>query len=373
MKPIFAIPATAALVYRAWSRQSLTPLGIAVAVATAIAHAVHPWSIFFSLLVVFFLSGTAATKVKHDIKLRLTQSSDGTPGGGPRTHVQVIANSIVASILILLHAWNLHEHPAGPHASGGATCWARESDVLVVGIVANYAAVAADTFSSELGILSKSQPRMITAPWRVVPPGTNGGVTSVGLLAGLLGSFVVSLTAVLLLPFCDGTTVFSPNSTWDATSKLAFLISMSLVGLGGSLLDSFLGSLLQASVVDTRTGRVIEGSGGKKVPVHSEGSTHIKQRAKLRSHVVNNGEGKQRVAQTSAVSPSEGAKSRAGVEAGSIVPEDGEHRESRRVNTGYDVLSNNGVNLLMAATMSLVAMGGACWVWDYHPYIEMLS
>jgi hypothetical protein len=64
MKPVIAVPAVAALVYRAWSRKSLTPLGIIVAAMTAVAHAVHPWSIFFALLVVFFLGGTTATKVR---------------------------------------------------------------------------------------------------------------------------------------------------------------------------------------------------------------------------------------------------------------------------------------------------------------------
>lgn len=63
MRPLIAVPATLLLVYRAWSRQSLTPLGIVTAALTAVAHAVHPWSIFFFLLVTFFLSGTAVTKV----------------------------------------------------------------------------------------------------------------------------------------------------------------------------------------------------------------------------------------------------------------------------------------------------------------------
>jgi uncharacterized membrane protein len=63
MKPIIAVPATAALVYRAWSRKSLTPVGIVTAFLTAVAHAVHPWSVFFALLAVFFLLGTAVTKV----------------------------------------------------------------------------------------------------------------------------------------------------------------------------------------------------------------------------------------------------------------------------------------------------------------------
>jgi uncharacterized membrane protein len=63
MKPYIAVPATLALVYRAYSRKSLTPLGIVVATATAIIHALHPWSAPFALLVVFFLGGTTVTKV----------------------------------------------------------------------------------------------------------------------------------------------------------------------------------------------------------------------------------------------------------------------------------------------------------------------
>lgn len=65
MKPYIAVPATLALVYRAWSRKSLTPAGILVAGLTAIAHAIHPWSIFFVLLTVFFLAGTFVTKVAY--------------------------------------------------------------------------------------------------------------------------------------------------------------------------------------------------------------------------------------------------------------------------------------------------------------------
>jgi uncharacterized membrane protein len=63
MKPIIAIPATLALVYRAYSRKSLTPLGIGVAALTAVVHALHPWNAPFACLVVFFLGGTAVTKV----------------------------------------------------------------------------------------------------------------------------------------------------------------------------------------------------------------------------------------------------------------------------------------------------------------------
>lgn len=63
MKAIIAVPATLLLVYRAYSKKSLTPGGIFAAVLTAIAHAVHPWNLPFVLLIVFFLAGTRATHV----------------------------------------------------------------------------------------------------------------------------------------------------------------------------------------------------------------------------------------------------------------------------------------------------------------------
>lgn len=64
MKPVIAVPAILALVYRAWSRQSLTTWGLVAAAVTAVAHALHPWSAPFALLVVFYLGGTKVTKVR---------------------------------------------------------------------------------------------------------------------------------------------------------------------------------------------------------------------------------------------------------------------------------------------------------------------
>lgn len=63
MKPVIGIPAVAALVYRAWARKSLTPLGLVVAAISATAHALHPWSTPFALIGVFYFGGTKVTKV----------------------------------------------------------------------------------------------------------------------------------------------------------------------------------------------------------------------------------------------------------------------------------------------------------------------
>lgn len=91
---------------------------------------------------------------------------------------------------------------------------------------------------------------------REVPPGTNGGVTATGLGAGLLGSFIVSATSAAVLPFC---------ASAGLKDRALWTIAMTLWGTLGSVLDSVLGGLLQASVVDKRSGKVVEGSGGRKV------------------------------------------------------------------------------------------------------------
>lgn len=76
-------------------------------------------------------------QVKHDIKAKLTQSATGASGGeGARNHIQVIANSGVASILILLHFWDLKK--SGRYDYSKDLCWERHSDPLVVGIVAYF-------------------------------------------------------------------------------------------------------------------------------------------------------------------------------------------------------------------------------------------
>ncbi len=65
MKVSVAVPITIVLVIQAWYRKSLTPEGIVAALVTAEAHVGHPWLVFYAYLVVFFITGTAVTKVSH--------------------------------------------------------------------------------------------------------------------------------------------------------------------------------------------------------------------------------------------------------------------------------------------------------------------
>ena len=214
----------------------------------------------------------------------------------------------------------------------------------------NYAAVAADTFSSELGILSKSKPRLITAPWRAVPPGTNGGVSGTGLAAGLLGAFILSATSALLIPFCND---------WSFADKSKYTLALTAAGFSGTLLDSFLGALFQASVVDLHSGKVIEGEGGKKVLLRN-----IPHDFKKRNKSQNQDVGKTSGADSVRSSRAQLANEMSNVEAVN------RRHESRKIEVGRDIMDNNVVNILMAASVSVGAMLAACMVFKL-PFTSM--
>jgi uncharacterized membrane protein len=229
----------------------------------------------------------------------------------------------------------------------------------------NYAAVAADTFSSELGILSKSKPRLITAPWRVVPPGTNGGVTGAGLGAGLLGAFILSATSTLLVPFCKD---------WGFAQKANYTLALTAAGFSGTLLDSLLGALFQASVIDVHSGKVVEGEGGRKVLVHGSSPLHLAKTGQVRSKVSSHAEGQETIAKTSGTDAATSIKASQTMQkagAGGSTVTDKQH-ESRKIEVGSDMLDNNAVNILMAGSVSVGAMVVACMFWDL-PFSSMIG
>jgi len=108
-----------------------------------------------------------------------------------------------------------------------------------------------DTLASELGILSKSPPILITT-FRPVPPGTNGGLSVLGTVASLAGGFMMGLTLATTLAIenavCrqDWLTELVPLLLWGTTAG----------GLG-SLIDSFLGATVQETRQSSKTKRIL--------------------------------------------------------------------------------------------------------------------
>ena len=314
MNPYVAAFFTLWLVHRAYTHRSLTHVGILSAAVTAIIHSSHPTALPFTLLLCFYMLATTATKVKKAEKDQLTISS----GGGHESHdgargpVQVIANSGVATLLCLVDLAGRAGWLGGTVGTDvGSVGWFGDGDVwwgqdfVVVGIVANYTAVTADTLSSELGILSRSPPRLITNPFRICPKGTNGGVSLLGLFAAFAGSVVLGLISCLW---------FYPPLGTNQLGNVGFVFFTAFLGLAGTLLDSLFGATLQLSVVDVRTGKIVEHPHGKRVLVHP-GKTGSNPQLKY----------------------------------------EGGSRKVVQGNLGW--LNNNGVNFTAAAGTSLLGMG----------------
>jgi len=88
------------------------------------------------------------------------------------------------------------------------------------------AASAADTWATEVGTLAGADPISIISG-RTVPPGTSGGVTLLGTVAGLAGALFIAAAATL--------------ANWQAP-----FAAIALGGVAGALADSLLGATLQA-------------------------------------------------------------------------------------------------------------------------------
>jgi uncharacterized membrane protein len=182
-------------------------------------------------------------------------------------------------------------------------------------------------------------------------------VTVAGLGAGLLGAFILSATSTVLLPFCKD---------WGFTEKINYTLALTAAGFSGTLLDSLLGALFQASVIDVHSGKVVEGEGGRKVLVHSGNPLHLSKTSQVR--------GKDGIAKTSGADTAASIKAsetmlKAGASSPAVV--DAQH-ESRKIEVGSDLLDNNAVNMLMAGLVSAGAMVGACVVWDL-PFSSMVG
>ena len=143
--------------------------------------------------------------------------------------------------------------------------------------------------------------------------------------------------------------------------KGKFTLAITAAGFGGTLLDSLLGAIFQASVIDLHSGKIIEGEGGRKVLVHGSHPVHQKASAKVRSGAVSHEEGKDGIVRSTGVTGSAEARKRQ-QGAGSTEHVEGKH-ESRKVEVGWDILDNNAVNLLMASQISCWAMIAACLIW----------
>jgi uncharacterized protein (TIGR00297 family) len=230
---ILVLAASVAIAALAYLRKSLTLAGYAFAIVLALGLYLAGGVQFIVLLLVFFISSTLLSKFKNSIKHVLEAKL--SPKNNQRDHIQVLANGGPALIMAMMFVWS--GDPAYSMAVSAA-----------------FAASNADTWASELGILSKAEPVSFVTG-KPVRRGLSGGVTLAGFVASLAGAALIALAASL----------FAVNKLPAASLAIHFLM-ITLSGLTGSLIDSLLGDTLQSKYLD-HAGEITEKS-------HSDGKPH---------------------------------------------------------------------------------------------------
>lgn len=199
-----------AIAFVAYRRGSLATSGATGAVilgTTIFGLGGWQWGV---LLVLFFVSSSALSHFKEGRKAQLAEKFSK---GSQRDIWQTLANGGAGAVCVIGNF--IWPHPAW---------WA-----AYVGAIAT---VNADTWATELGVLSQTAPRLITTG-RTVEAGTSGGISFAGTGAALAGAALIALCAALFPPF--------PNFPFFPA-----LLFLTLSGLLGSLIDSLMGATVQS-------------------------------------------------------------------------------------------------------------------------------
>jgi uncharacterized protein (TIGR00297 family) len=127
----------------------------------------------YLMLVLLFGLGTAATRMGHGSKSRLGVAQER---GGRRGARHALANTVVGVAAAVLAV-------ATPHR-----------EVFTLALVAAFATATCDTASSEIG-QAYGRRHVLMTRFRTVSAGTEGAVSLIGTLAGVVSAFAVSAVA----------------------------------------------------------------------------------------------------------------------------------------------------------------------------------
>lgn len=208
----------------AWYMSALSISGAwAAFVSGALIFGIGGWS-WSAVLLTFFITSSLLSRLFRQQKQKLESQIEK---GSRRDWAQVLANGGVAMVCVLLKGWFPH------------------SPLSFLAASASLAAANADTWATELGVLSSRPPRLITSG-KIVARGVSGGVSVTGLLAALAGSIVIATVG------------------WFFNNNLAYFLIVCLSGFAGSMVDSLLGASLQVVYFCPRCEKETE-----KHPLHS--------------------------------------------------------------------------------------------------------
>lgn len=194
-------------------------------------------TLFVSLLTFYFTSNKL-TKWKA---LRKAQLQMNYEVEGCRDFWQVMTNGAIpyfcSLILVYECGSNFYDIDLGPNY---------KCSRIYLTALAAISCSCGDTWASEVGTaIGSDTPRLVTN-FRKVPAGTNGAVSTCGLVASFFGGLAIGVAAFISFG----------SSLWSQDLLFSLTLFCSLSGFIGSMLDSYLGALLQYSGVDQRNMKV---------------------------------------------------------------------------------------------------------------------
>jgi len=213
-----ALAITAALGYASYALETASIAGMLTGVLLVLLTIVLGGYGWFAVLISFFAIGGLSTKFRYDHKdqLGVAEDNNGARGSG-----NVLGNAAVALAAVLGYA-----------ASSAALLPGNPDSLLFLFAFAGSIATAmSDTLSSEIGSVF-DRPRLITT-FELVEPGTDGGVTWQGEVAGIVGAAIVG-----------------GLSTWlFAEVGLLGGAIITAAGIAGMTVDSLLGATIEGTLL----------------------------------------------------------------------------------------------------------------------------
>ncbi|CCA69894.1 hypothetical protein PIIN_03834 [Serendipita indica DSM 11827] len=268
--PVFSLLISAIVTWKGLKDGKLSFDGAVAAFFVGFAMLSTPLHVFGITLLVLYFVGSRATRVGKAHKVKMEEGAK--VGLGARDAVQACLATPPAFIACLLWRARFTDsrlsafigvQQSKPYNSN-TTCAIdptygdRVSYALVLAALGQFGCSLGDTLASELGILSKSKPILVTT-LKKVPPGTNGAMSVLGTAVSVGGGGLIGLTMSLVL------LVDNP-----ACRDLGYIPFLKLCLLGifaggfGSLLDSFLGATVQQTLYSTKTERILTEDGETK-------------------------------------------------------------------------------------------------------------
>jgi len=212
----------------AYWRGSLSQSGVVGAVLVGTTIFCGGGWVWGLVLITFFVLSSLLSHYRASAKEHLAEKF---AKGGRRDLGQALANGGAGALVALVYL-------------------AFPAPVLWAAYVGAIATVNADTWATEIGVLSRRPPRLVTTG-KVVAPGTSGGVSFLGVLATLAGALSIGLAAMAYVAV-DAWLGGPASALLGSSSVLAGAQVVPPAVLGGSvgsLVDSLLGATVQAIYV----------------------------------------------------------------------------------------------------------------------------